>query len=62
MLRSDAVRGPAPSAGGLMASKNKGGRETKKPKADSNKKVKGQTPSATPAALDAIKSHGKPKG
>ena len=34
-------------------SKDKGGRETRKPKADSNKKVKGQTPA--PSALTAIK-------
>lgn len=36
-------------------SKDKGGRETKKPKAESNKKVKGQTPAPVNAALDAIR-------
>jgi hypothetical protein len=36
-------------------SKDKGGRETKKPKAESNKKVKGQTPAPANAALDAIR-------
>ena len=33
-----------------MSSKNKGGRETRKPKQDQNKKKKGQTPSATGVA------------
>lgn len=41
-----------------MASKNKGGRETRKPKAKQNVKATGQTPSAT--AVDAI-NH-KPRG
>jgi hypothetical protein len=30
-----------------MAGKNKGGRESRKPKQEQNKKKKGQTPSAT---------------
>lgn len=37
-----------------MAGKNKGGRETKKPKAAKNTKTKGQTP----AAITAISSSG----
>lgn len=37
-----------------MAQKNKGGRETRKPKLDKNKKQKGQTPSATSPALNAM--------
>ena len=39
----------------LMAGKNKGGREAKKPKADKNIKTKGQTPSAVDPALSAIR-------
>jgi hypothetical protein len=37
-----------------MAGKNKGGREARKPKQERNKKQKGQTPSPTDPALDAI--------
>lgn len=37
-----------------MAGKNKGGRETKKPKATKNTKVKGQTPSPVSPAIAAI--------
>jgi hypothetical protein len=37
-----------------MGEKNRGGRETRKPKADKNKKAKGQTPQPRSAALDAI--------
>jgi hypothetical protein len=37
-----------------MAEKNKGGREARKPKADKNKKAKGQTPPPRSAALDTI--------
>lgn len=45
-----------------MAGKNKGGREDKKPKAESNKKVKGQTPPpGGTSSLDAINHKGKPK-
>jgi hypothetical protein len=33
-----------------MSGKNKGGRETRKPKQDQNKKAKGQTPPSTGAA------------
>lgn len=40
-----------------MAGKNKGGRETKKPKADKNKKSKGQTPGGNPA-ITAISGSG----
>jgi hypothetical protein len=43
-----------------MAGKNKGGRETRKPKAEQNKKPSGQTPSPT-SALDAIKQPPRPK-
>ncbi len=35
-------------------SKDKGGRETRKPKQDQNKKTKGQTPVGSKPALDAI--------
>lgn len=42
-----------------MSSKNKGGRETKKPKATQNVKASGQTPS--PTAVDAINHKVKPK-
>ena len=38
-----------------MASKNKGGRETRKPKQDQNKRVKGQTPSPVSQALDSAR-------
>jgi hypothetical protein len=44
-----------------MAGKNKGGREVRKPKAEQNKKTKGQTPSATAPALDSINHTGRPK-
>lgn len=37
-----------------MAGKNKGGRESRKPKQEQNKKVKGQTPSPVNPALDVI--------
>jgi hypothetical protein len=44
-----------------MAGKNKGGREARKPKADQNKKAKGQTPGAAPV-LDAVNHPGaRPK-
>ena len=41
-----------------MAGKNKGGREAKKPKQEQNKKAKGQTPSATSPAINAINHTG----
>ncbi len=41
-----------------MSSKNKGGREAKKPKAAQNIKATGQTP--LPTAIDTI-NHRKPK-
>jgi hypothetical protein len=34
-----------------MSNKNKGGREVRKPKAESNKKVSGQTPGPTAPAI-----------
>ncbi len=37
-----------------MASKNKGGREVRKPKADRNKKTKGQTPPSAAPEIAAI--------
>ncbi|MCW2620873.1 MAG: hypothetical protein JWL64_475 [Frankiales bacterium] len=37
----------------MSNAKNKGGREVKKPKADSNKKVTGQTPGPTTPAIGA---------
>jgi hypothetical protein len=42
-----------------MGDKSKAGRETRKPKADKNKKVKGQTPPPRSATLDTI-NHVKP--
>ena len=44
-----------------MAGKTRGGREVRKPKAEQNKKTKGQTPSATAPALDSINHTGRPK-
>jgi len=43
-----------------MVSKNKGGREAKKPKQEQNKKQKGQTPPST-SALDAIQGRADKK-
>ncbi len=37
-----------------MASKNKGGREARKPKQDKNKKAAGQTPAPRSSAVEAI--------
>lgn len=42
-----------------MAGKNKGGRETRKPKADHNKKTKGQTPPRLIPEADATNRVGK---
>jgi hypothetical protein len=44
----------------MMASKNKGGRETRKPKAQQNVKATGQTPG--PTAVDAINHKVRAKG
>lgn len=44
-----------------MASKNKSGRETRKPKQDQNKRVKGQTPSPVSHAIEATQSKHTPK-
>ncbi len=41
-----------------MAGKNKVGREVRKPKADKNKKQKGQTPAPRSAAIDTINHAG----
>lgn len=41
--------------------KDKGSRETRKPKQEQNKKVKGQTPVAGSAALDAVRGGSRPK-
>jgi hypothetical protein len=41
-----------------MAEKSKQGREARKPKADKNKKAKGQTPAPRSAAVDAINHAG----
>jgi hypothetical protein len=43
-----------------MASKNKGGREAKKPKAQKNVRVAGQTPQ--PTSVDVINHRVAPKG
>jgi len=42
-----------------MSSKNKGGREAKKPKAAKNVRVTGQTPG--PSVVDTINHKAKPK-
>ncbi|HEU0104470.1 MAG TPA: hypothetical protein VFR07_19335 [Mycobacteriales bacterium] len=42
--------------------KDKGGREAKKPKAEQNKKQKGQTPPAGAGALDAVRGGARAKG
>ncbi len=42
-----------------MAGKEKGGREAKKPKADKNIKVTGQTPAAGSGAISATTAKGK---
>jgi hypothetical protein len=42
-----------------VSNKNKGGRETKKPKASQNVKVTGQTPG--PSAVDTINHKGSSK-
>lgn len=39
-----------------MASKNKGGREARKPKQEQNKPVKGQTPSPVNQAVEATRT------
>jgi hypothetical protein len=44
-----------------MHNKNKAGREVRKPKAEHNKKAKGQTPSPVVHALEAAHPHGQPK-
>lgn len=45
-----------------MSGKNKGGRETRKPKQEQNKKQKGQTPGPTDPAVDVINQRGgRPK-
>lgn len=44
-----------------MAGKNKGGRESRKPKQEQNKKKKGQTPSPTGVA-EAVKGTPKSHG
>jgi hypothetical protein len=41
-----------------MGEKSKQGRETRKPKQDKNKKVKGQTPQPRSATVDAINHAG----
>jgi hypothetical protein len=41
-----------------MSGKNKQGRETRKPKADKNKKSKGQTPQPRSTAVDTINHTG----
>jgi hypothetical protein len=43
-----------------MAGKNKGGRETRKPKQDQNKKPKGQTPPAGTAAPPVTQTPRRP--
>ena len=40
----------------VMAGKNKGGREARKPKQEKNKKHKGQTPPAAMHLLDTTKT------
>jgi len=43
-----------------MASKDKGGREARKPKQDKNKKQSGQTPAPRPPSVDVINHKGAP--
>jgi hypothetical protein len=43
-----------------MAGKNKGGRETRKPKQDKNKKASGQTPAPRSSAVDVINHKATP--
>jgi hypothetical protein len=43
-----------------MASKNKSGRETRKPKQDQNKRVKGQTPSPVNQAVESARGTHSP--
>jgi hypothetical protein len=43
-----------------MAGKNKGGRETRKPKQDKNKKAAGQTPAPRSSAVDVINHKATP--
>lgn len=43
-----------------MADKSKSGREAKKPKAEKNKKTKGQAPA--PTAVDAVRQKGSRPG
>ena len=50
---TEALARKAPTA---TPSKNKGGRETRKPKQDQNKRVKGQTPSPVNQAIEAIRT------
>ncbi|MGB8650379.1 MAG: hypothetical protein WCD35_06920 [Mycobacteriales bacterium] len=42
-----------------MSSKNKGGREARKPKQEHNKKTSGQTPSPVAATFDAAHHTGR---
>jgi len=51
--------GAASHVGAAMASKNRGGRETRKPKASKNKKPAGQTPPPSTAVIDHVS--GQPK-
>jgi len=43
-----------------MASKNKSGRETRKPKQDQNKRPKGQTPSPVNQAVESARGGHSP--
>jgi hypothetical protein len=43
-----------------MGGKNKGGRETRKPKQDKNKKSGGQTPGPRSSAVEVINHKGTP--
>jgi hypothetical protein len=45
-----------------MAEKSKGGREVRKPKAEKNKKVKGQTPAPGSVQATTASKGGKPAG
>lgn len=44
-----------------MAGKNKGGRETRKPKQDKNKKAAGQTPAPRSTAVEVINHQTAPR-
>lgn len=60
-IRGERLSDDRTSKGVAVAGKNKGGRETRKPKQEQNKKSKGQTP--PPGGVQsAIKTEPRPPG